>query len=214
MSPISLGLAVTFWSVFLRWESSAKPLSPRHRVELIGKTPLRRRLTFLDASGTSRLVMPRRKWEDYLTLAVTEIRECGSGAIQGGWAQPSPPAPGGSVEHDRAEARDRQGIGGPAESRATHDAGPQTGSRQWIPAETSGPFLAVHGDAVPGSRFRMTANGMIVSWRRRLLAHLRRRDADFAASEMEDHLGVLDYMWRLARYPARAELGVTGQPPW
>jgi hypothetical protein len=60
----------------------------------------------------------------------------------------------------------------------------------------------------------MTANGMIVSSRRRLLAHLRRRDADFAASEMEDHLGVLDYMWRLARYPARAELGVTGQPPW
>lgn len=58
----------------------------------------------------------------------------------------------------------------------------------------------------------MTANGMIVSSRRRLLAHLR-RDADFAASEMEDHLGVLDYMWRLARYPARAELGVTGQPP-
>jgi hypothetical protein len=112
MSPISLGLAVTFWSVFLRWESSAKPLSPRHRVELIGKTPLRRRLTFLDGSGTSRLVMPRRKWEDDLTLAVTEIRECGSGAIQGGWAQPSPPAPGGSVEHDRAEARDRQGIGG------------------------------------------------------------------------------------------------------
>jgi hypothetical protein len=38
----------------------------------------------------------------------------------------------------------------------------------------------------------MTANGMIVSSRRRLLAHLRRRDADFAASEMEDHLGVLD----------------------
>ncbi len=28
MSPISLGLAVTFWSVFQRWESSAKPLSP------------------------------------------------------------------------------------------------------------------------------------------------------------------------------------------
>jgi hypothetical protein len=29
MSPISLGLAVTFWSVFRPWESSAKPLSPR-----------------------------------------------------------------------------------------------------------------------------------------------------------------------------------------
>jgi hypothetical protein len=34
MGLISLGLAVTFWSVFQRWESSAKPLSPRHRAEL------------------------------------------------------------------------------------------------------------------------------------------------------------------------------------
>ena len=34
MSRISLGLAVTFWSVFQRWESSAKPLSPRHRAKL------------------------------------------------------------------------------------------------------------------------------------------------------------------------------------
>src|SRR5438128_5017386 len=34
MGPISLGLAVTFWSVFHRWESSAKPLSPRHLAEL------------------------------------------------------------------------------------------------------------------------------------------------------------------------------------
>src|SRR6266571_6752167 len=34
MGPISLGLAVTFWSVFHRWESSAKPLPPRHLAEL------------------------------------------------------------------------------------------------------------------------------------------------------------------------------------
>src|SRR6266566_4596187 len=34
MGPISLGLAVTFWSVFHRWERSAKPLSPRHLAEL------------------------------------------------------------------------------------------------------------------------------------------------------------------------------------
>src|SRR6266568_895947 len=34
MGPIWLGLAVTFWSVFHRWESSAKPLSPRHLAEL------------------------------------------------------------------------------------------------------------------------------------------------------------------------------------
>jgi hypothetical protein len=34
MGPISLGLAVTFWSVFQRWESSAKPISPRHLAKL------------------------------------------------------------------------------------------------------------------------------------------------------------------------------------
>ena len=34
MGPISLGLAVTFWRVFHRWESSAKPRSPRHLAEL------------------------------------------------------------------------------------------------------------------------------------------------------------------------------------
>jgi hypothetical protein len=34
MGPISPGLAVTCWSVFQRWESSVKPLSPRHLAEL------------------------------------------------------------------------------------------------------------------------------------------------------------------------------------
>jgi hypothetical protein len=29
-----LGLAVTFWRTFQRWDSSAKPLSPRHLTEL------------------------------------------------------------------------------------------------------------------------------------------------------------------------------------
>jgi uncharacterized membrane protein len=127
-------------------------------LRLIGSAPLRGRLAFRDGSGTSRLVMPGRSWEDYLTLAVTEIREYGSGAIQVTRRlramledlrdavrpehRPAVEAElkrlgatvtagfGGSVDHDRAEARDRQGIGGPAESRRTQDAASQTGSRQ------------------------------------------------------------------------------------
>ena len=46
------------------------------------------------------------------------------------------------------------------------------------------------------------ANGMITSSRRRLLSHLRAGDADGAALEMENHLRVLHYMWRLACHPA------------
>ena len=42
------------------------------------------------------------------------------------------------------------------------------------------------------------ADGMIVSSRRRLLAHLRAGDGDGAALEMERHLRGLLYMWRLA----------------
>jgi DNA-binding GntR family transcriptional regulator len=43
------------------------------------------------------------------------------------------------------------------------------------------------------------ADGMIASSRRRLLAHLSAGEADGAALEMEAHLRVLYYMWRLAR---------------
>ena len=42
------------------------------------------------------------------------------------------------------------------------------------------------------------ADGMIVSSRRRLLAHLRAGDGEGAALEMEKHLRVLSYMRRLA----------------
>jgi uncharacterized membrane protein len=116
-------------------------------LRLIGSTPLHGRLTFRDREGTPRLVLPGRTWEDYLTLAVTEIREYGSSTIQvvrrlramledlqesvrpdyrpavdaeiarldatvaAGFA--------GSVDKDRAGARDRQGIGGPAERPGT-----------------------------------------------------------------------------------------------
>jgi hypothetical protein len=40
---------------------------------------------------------------------------------------------------------------------------------------------------------------MIISSRRRLLAHLRAGDADAAEREMEANLRVLHFMWRLAR---------------
>jgi hypothetical protein len=43
------------------------------------------------------------------------------------------------------------------------------------------------------------ADGIIVSSRRRLLAHLRAGDGDGVALEMERHLRGLHYMWRLAR---------------
>jgi DNA-binding FadR family transcriptional regulator len=42
------------------------------------------------------------------------------------------------------------------------------------------------------------ADGMIISSRRRLLAHLRVGDGEGAALEMERHLRVLLFMWRLA----------------
>jgi hypothetical protein len=43
------------------------------------------------------------------------------------------------------------------------------------------------------------ADGIILSSRRRLLRHLKLRDADGAAREMEHHLTGLRYMGRLAR---------------
>jgi hypothetical protein len=45
------------------------------------------------------------------------------------------------------------------------------------------------------------ANGMIIGSRRRLLGHLRARNADAAEWEVETHLGTLCFMWRLARPP-------------
>ena len=43
------------------------------------------------------------------------------------------------------------------------------------------------------------ADGMIASSRERFLAHLRAAELEEAALEMEKHLRVLHYMWRLAR---------------
>ena len=50
---------------------------------LIGTTPgLDGRWEFHDADGRLRVVMPAQRWDDYLSLGVTEIREYGATAIQ------------------------------------------------------------------------------------------------------------------------------------
>jgi uncharacterized membrane protein len=51
-------------------------------LRLVGSTRFHGRLVIADASGATRVVMPGRTWEDYLTLAVTEIREYGIRSIQ------------------------------------------------------------------------------------------------------------------------------------
>lgn len=52
-------------------------------LRLIGTTPLSGRTRVMrDDGGTIRIVARGRQWEDYLALAITEIREYGAGAIQ------------------------------------------------------------------------------------------------------------------------------------
>ena len=115
-------------------------------LRLLGSMPLHGPLTFRDREGTPRLLMPGRTWADYLTLAVTEIREYGSSSIQVTRRlramledlqesvlpehRPAVDAEiakldatiatgfAGSVDEGQARARDRQGIGGPAASAA------------------------------------------------------------------------------------------------
>lgn len=48
----------------------------------VGRTKIRRRYVLGDDRGRPRLVVPGRDWEDYLQLAVTEIREYGSRSTQ------------------------------------------------------------------------------------------------------------------------------------
>jgi uncharacterized membrane protein len=119
-------------------------------LRLLGATPLHGPLTFRDTEGTPRLLMPGRTWADYLTLAVTEIREYGSSSIQvvrrlralledlqesvRPEHRPAVDAEiakldatiatsfAGSVDQDQARARDRQGIGGPAASEISSPA--------------------------------------------------------------------------------------------
>ena len=116
-------------------------------LRLLGSTSLHGPLTFPDTEGTARLLMPGRTWEDYLTLAITEIREYGASSIQvmrrlramledlqGSVRPENRPAVdaelakldptiaagfAGSVDKDQAQVRDRQGIGGPSASTAS-----------------------------------------------------------------------------------------------
>jgi uncharacterized membrane protein len=111
-------------------------------LRLLGSTPHHGPLTFRDSGGTPRLLMPGRTWDDYLTLAVTEIREYGAQSIQvtrrlramledlRASVRPEHRAAvdseivklnatvatgfAGSVDEAQAQARDVQGIGGQA----------------------------------------------------------------------------------------------------
>ncbi len=111
-------------------------------LSLIGRTPgLDGRWEFRDDSGALRVVMPSQRWEDYLSLGVTEIRRYGAVSIQVArrlqsmldalresvlpeyvdavdlererLAATVATAFSGSPDADRAPVGDRQGIGGP-----------------------------------------------------------------------------------------------------
>jgi uncharacterized membrane protein len=114
-------------------------------LRLVGSTPLEGRTRVLrDDAGAIRIVARGRRWEDYLTLAVTEIREYGGrsiqvmrrlramllelheevlpehrGAVDNELERLSLTVErrfGDSVDLDRAGTPDRQGIGGPTAS--------------------------------------------------------------------------------------------------
>jgi uncharacterized membrane protein len=119
-------------------------------LRLLGATPLHGPLTFRDRQGSPRLLMPGRTWADYLTLAVTEIREYGSSSVQVVRRlrailedlqesvlpehRPAVDAEiakldatvatsfAGSIDKGQAQARDRQGIGGPGASELSSPA--------------------------------------------------------------------------------------------
>jgi uncharacterized membrane protein len=114
-------------------------------LRLVGSTPLEGRTRVLrDDEGAIRIVARGRRWEDYLTLAVTEIREYGGRSIQvmrrlramllelheevlpehrvavdnelERLSLTVEQRFGDSVDLDRAGTPDRQGIGGPTAS--------------------------------------------------------------------------------------------------
>jgi uncharacterized membrane protein len=117
----------------------------------IGATELPGRTEVRDDGGTVRLELPVRGWQDYLTLAVTEIREYGARAVQvtrrlrallEGLRDGVRPEYRAAVEEelrrldatvarsfadsadlDRASIADRQGIGGPAATEAERRPG-------------------------------------------------------------------------------------------
>jgi len=113
-------------------------------LRVIGSTDLATHARFCDDDGRPRVLLPTRRWEDYLALAVTEIREYGAGSIQvvrrlramlddllddvrpehrraiedelGRLDVTVAAAFGDSTDLDRASVPDRQGIGGPTVS--------------------------------------------------------------------------------------------------
>lgn len=117
-------------------------------LRVVGTTDLIRYSQPQDDGGVVRLLLPARRWDDYLSLAVTEIREYGATAVQvvrrlramleGALETVRPEFRraveeelarldatvtarfGDSVDIDRASVPDRQGIGGatPFETRA------------------------------------------------------------------------------------------------
>lgn len=117
----------------------------------LGSTELHGRLAFRDGNGETRLFMPGRTYQDYLTLAVTEIREFGATDIQvmrrlrallqdlRNTVRPEnrravddemtrlegtlTTAFGNSVDLDRAKTIDHQGIGGPANAERAPGSG-------------------------------------------------------------------------------------------
>ena len=110
-------------------------------LRVMGTTSLERRGELRDDAGRLRVVVPSQRWEDFLSLGVTEIREYGARSIQvmrrlrtlleglrEEVLEDYRPAVdeemrrldatveasfGGSVDLDRAMTSDRQGIGGP-----------------------------------------------------------------------------------------------------
>jgi uncharacterized membrane protein len=118
-------------------------------LHLIATVDLAEKVDLRDEQGRVRVVVPARRWEDYLALGVTEIREYGATAIQVVRrlralleelledVRPAYRAAvedelarldatvaeqyGSSVDLDRALTPDRQGIGGPAST--VHPAG-------------------------------------------------------------------------------------------
>jgi len=122
-------------------------------LRVIGTTSLERRGELRDDAGRLRVVVPSQRWEDFLSLGVTEIREYGANSIQvlrrlrtlleglrnevlddyraavdeelRRLDATVQASFGGSVDLDRALTADRQGVGGPH----TREAPAQASSR-------------------------------------------------------------------------------------
>jgi uncharacterized membrane protein len=139
-------------------------------LRLLGSQRLDGELTFRDRTGTPRLFMRGRTWDDYLALGVTEIREYGASTIQvlrrlraildalNVSVRPEHRAAvvaelarldatvaasfGGSIDRDMAAVGDAQGIGGPDDAHLAN-------------AETAGEAVSavsrIVGDAGPPS---------------------------------------------------------------